>query len=323
MLRSQTTQQRLSDSLKEHLGETIMNALTEPTLTDVVCNPDGRVMAKRFGDSYMTIAAMLPYQAHNLIASVAGILGDVANQDNPVVEGELGLYDCRFTGVLPPIAAAPSFTIRKPSDVIPLENYLHQGIINHQSNYALRDALSLNKNIVVAGETGSGKTTLVSSMANEIDHITPNQRIVLIEDTKEIKLHLSNRVELRTKEGYTLSDLIRLVLRFDPDRIIVGEVRGAEAYDLLKLWWTGHKGGLCSIHANGNPQRSDERLMPLYRLEQMIAGATQVANVKHFIGEAVDTLITIAPIKQPPFRRVTSVSHVDYDDGGYRINPII
>src|SRR5207302_1771419 len=138
--------------------------------------------------------------------------------------------------------AAPAFAIRKPAvAVFTLENYVAAGIMDAEQADILRDAITERRNILVAGGTSTGKTTLVNALLAEVAKTA--DRIVLIEDTRELQCKAQNLVGLRTKDGVaSLSDLVRSSLRLRPDRIPIGEVRGAEALDLLKAWGTGHPG---------------------------------------------------------------------------------
>jgi P-type conjugative transfer ATPase TrbB len=169
-------------------------------------------------------------------------------------------------GLLPPVVAAPAFAIRKPAvAVFTLDDYAAAGIMSAAEAAALRDGVAARANILVAGGTGTGKTTLVNALLAEVAKTT--DRVVLIEDTRELQCAAPNLVAMRTKDGVvSLSDLVRSSLRLRPDRIPIGEVRGAEALDLLKAWGTGHPGGVGTIHAG-------TALGALRRMEQLIQEA--------------------------------------------------
>lgn len=308
--------------LQDALGDQLLCLLADDTLTDIARNPDGQLYAKYFGKSYIEIEPISDAQAERVITTVATLLNLTANAKRPLLEGELGLHDCRFQGALPPSVKAPMFAIRRPSKPIPFDTYIERGIVSQNQGNILRRCLTDHHNIVVAGQTGSGKTTLLNSLLGEIAQLTPTDRVLVLEDTAELSALAGNFAVLRTTENVTLDALIRGVLRFDPDRIIVGEVRDEAALALLKLWWTGHGGGVVSLHANGQPRTGTERLAPLYRLEQMISRDARLANPLHFITEAVDTFVTIAPISNPPYRRITAISRVGWRDGGPFIQPL-
>ncbi|MGH7089773.1 MAG: ATPase, T2SS/T4P/T4SS family, partial [Stellaceae bacterium] len=169
----------------------------------------------------------------------------------------------RFEGLIPPVVAAPCFAIRRPAiAVYTLADYVECGIMSGKQAELLRAAVRGRQNVLVAGGTSTGKTTLVNALLAEI--AKTGDRIVLIEDTRELQCAAPNLVALRTKDGIaSLSDLVRSSLRLRPDRIPIGEVRGAEALDLLKAWGTGHPGGVGTLHAG-------TALGALRRLEQLI-----------------------------------------------------
>src|SRR5262249_8521245 len=151
-----------------------------------------------------------------------------------------------------------------------LEDYASVGIMTAEQAEILRDAVAWRCNVLVAGGTSTGKTTLVNALLAEVSWTA--DRIVLIEDTAELQCKAPNLVARRTKDGVApLSDLVRSSLRLRPDRIPIGEVRGAEALDLLKAWGTGHPGGIGTIHAGS-------AIGALRRLEQLIQEAVVIVR---------------------------------------------
>ena len=204
----------------------------------------------------------------------------------PRVSAELPETGERFEGLLPPVVAAPAFAIRKPAvAVFTLDDYVAAGIMTSDQAEALRAAVAARKNILVAGGTSTGKTTLTNALLAEVAKTA--DRVVLIEDTRELQCAAPNLVALRTKDGVaSLSDLVRSSLRLRPDRIPIGEVRGAEALDLLKAWGTGHPGGIGTIHAG-------TALGALRRLEQLIQEAV-VTVPRALIAETIDLIAVLA-----------------------------
>jgi type IV secretion system protein VirB11 len=147
------------------------------------------------------------------------------------------------------------------------------------------DAIANKKNILVVGGTGSGKTTLTNAILAELANIAGDERLVIIEDTCELQCASENKVMLRTNQTTNMQHLLKATMRLRPDRIVVGEVRGGEALDLLKAWNTGHPGGVCTVHANSCAGG-------LIRLQQLIAEV--VANpMEELIKEAIDLIIFI------------------------------
>jgi type IV secretion system protein VirB11 len=230
--------------------------------------------------------------------------------DRPCVSAELPETGERFEGLLPPVVAAPAFAIRKPAvAVFTLEDYVAACIMTAAQAAALRFAVAERRNILVAGGTSTGKTTLTNALLAEVAR--EGGRVVLIEDTRELQCRAPNLVALRTKDGVaSLSELVRRALRLRPDRIPIGEVRGAEALDLLKAWGTGHPGGIGTIHAGS-------ALGALRRLEQLIQEAV-VTVPRALIAETIDVIAVLAG--RGADRRLTELSQVrgltatgDYD----------
>jgi type IV secretion system protein TrbB len=184
------------------------------------------------------------------------------------------------------VVAAPAFAIRKPAvAVFTLDDYAAAGIMTSGQASALKVAVEARKNILVAGGTSSGKTTLTNALLAEV--AKTSDRVVLIEDTRELQCKAPNLVALRTKDGViSLSDLVRSSLRLRPDRIPIGEVRGPEALDLLKAWGTGHPGGIGTIHAG-------TALGALRRLEQLIQEAV-VTVPRALIAETINVIAVLS-----------------------------
>jgi type IV secretion system protein TrbB len=215
---------------------------------------------------------------------------------------------------MPPVAAAPCFAVRKPADVLyRLADYVTARILSARQAEVLAAAVAERKNILVVGGTSSGKTTLVNALLAEIADL--GERVVIFEDTRELKCAAPDCVALRTKPGVaTLADLVRSTLRLRPDRIIVGEVRGPEALDMLKAWNTGHPGGITTVHANSAPAG-------LLRLEQLIQEAV-VTVPRDLIVQAIDLVVFIAG--RGANRRVETLLEVASLDGNgeYILKPL-
>ena len=251
--------------------------------------------------------------AERIIRLVANACGTVTTKGHPIVSGELPESGERFEGLLPPIVTSPSFAIRKQaSKVYTLSDYVTSGSLSAAQSTFLQDAIASRKNILVAGGTSSGKTTLVNALLHEVERT--QDRILILEDTRELQCAARDCVTLRTSDGITLCDLVRSTLRLRPDRIIVGEVRGGEALDLLKAWNTGHPGGLTTLHANSAKGA-------LLRLEQLIQEAVTTVP-RAVIADAVDVIAFIA--KQDNARAVDTIVTVDGLDshGDYALTPI-
>ncbi len=240
------------DSLTHALGPTIAAALADDGVVEVMANPDGGLWVDRAGSGRERIGELEAHAAETVIRLLANHMGEPCGRDRPSVAGTLPGTGERFQGVLPPIVERPSFTIRKrPKVIYTLDDYLADGTMTPAQADEVRAAITDRKNILVAGGTGSGKTTLANAILAE--PAFRHDRVVILEDTRELQSSAEDRIELLTRQSdpaVTMRDLLKMTLRFRPDRIVVGEVRGGEALDMLKAWNTGHPGGVATVHAN-------------------------------------------------------------------------
>ena len=296
-----SSRSRLIRKLRDALGETICAALEDADVVEVMLNPDGRLFVERLGKGIESIGELAPGAAEIIIGSVAHALQTEADEDRPIISGELPIGGHRFEGLLPPVVSAPSFTIRRrASRLIPLADYVSNGVMTKLQASIVRQAVRNRLNIVVSGGTGSGKTTLANAVIAEIVADTPAHRLLILEDTAEIQCAAENAVALHTTDTVDMARLLKSTMRLRPDRIIVGEVRDGAALTLLKAWNTGHPGGITTIHANTAHSA-------LRRLEQLTAEVSQ-QSMREVIGEAVDLVISIE--RTATGRRVRDVVHV-------------
>jgi type IV secretion system protein VirB11 len=273
--------------LRTALGPAITAFLEEPTIVEIMLNPDGRLWVDRLsGGLENTGERMSAADGERIVRLVAHHVGAEVNSGAPRVSAELPETGERFEGLLPPVVAAPAFAIRKPAvAVFTLDDYATAGIMTASQAMALRTAVADRRNILVAGGTSTGKTTLINALLAEV--AKTDDRVVLIEDTRELQCAAPNLVAIRTKDGVaTLSELVRSSLRLRPDRIPIGEVRGAEALDLLKAWGTGHPGGIGTIHAG-------TALGALRRLEQLVQEAV-ITVPRAMIAETINVIAVLA-----------------------------
>jgi P-type conjugative transfer ATPase TrbB len=273
--------------LRTALGPAIAGFLEDPAIVEVMLNPDGRLWIDRLSGGLSDTGERLnAADGERIVRLVAHHVGAEVHAGSPRVSAELPETGERFEGLLPPVVAAPTFAIRKPAvAVFTLNDYVAAGIMTSDQAEALRAAVAARKNILVAGGTSTGKTTLTNALLAEVAKTA--DRVVLIEDTRELQCLAPNLVALRTKDGVvSLSDLVRSSLRLRPDRIPIGEVRGAEALDLLKAWGTGHPGGVGTIHAGS-------ALGALRRLEQLIQEAV-VTVPRALIAETIDVVAVLS-----------------------------
>lgn len=294
--------------LRTALGPQIAAWLDDKEIVEIMLNPDGRLWLDRLTAGLEDTGERLSADdGERIIRLVAHHVGAEVHSSAPRVSAELPETGERFEGVLPPVVYAPAFAIRKPAvAVFTLEDYVTAGVMTKDQAAVLRTAVVKRKNILVAGGTSTGKTTLANALLAEV--AKTSDRVVLIEDTRELQCAAPNLVSLRSKEGVaTLSDLVRSSLRLRPDRIPIGEVRGSEALDLLKAWGTGHPGGVGTIHAGS-------ALGALRRLEQLIQEAV-VTVPRALIAETIQIVAVLAG-RGAQRRLVELAAVVGLDDHG-------
>ncbi len=297
---------RLVRKLQDALGDRLCVALEDATVVEIMLNPDGKLFIERLGHGIAPAGEMSPAAAEVVIGSVAHALQSEADDQQPIISGELPIGGHRFEGLLPPVVAAPTFTIRRrASRLIPFDDYVKQKIMTEAQASVLRSAIKSRLNIVISGGTGSGKTTLANAVIAEMVETAPDDRIVILEDTAEIQCAAENAVSLHTSDAIDMARLLKSTMRLRPDRIIVGEVRDGAALTLLKAWNTGHPGGVTTVHSN-------TAMSALRRLEQLTAEVSQ-QPMKEVIGEAVDLVVSIERTGRG--RRVREVIHVEGFNG--------
>jgi type IV secretion system protein TrbB len=309
--------ERRTAMLRTAFGLTITTALADPDVIEIMVNPDGRLWLDTLSvGRHATGTAIECAQVERIIRLVASHGRLEVHREAPIISAELealggGVKAARFEGLLPPVAAGPCFAIRKPALTLHrLDDYARAGMLSQGHAGLLCQTIRSRRNILIAGGTSSGKTTFANALLAEMADL--DERLVVIEDTRELQCSAPDTVSLKTRPGVvTMADLVRSTLRLRPDRIIVGEVRGAEALDMLKAWNTGHPGGIATIHANS-------AIAALYRLEQLLQEAVTTVS-RQLIIEAVDVIVFITG--RGAGRRVESVcTVVGLDpDGRYRL----
>lgn len=276
--------ERKREMLLVELGDLIREALLDDDIVEIMRNPDGHLWTEGHASGMVDLGPFSKEKAMSIINIVADASETVVTRAKPVISAEMPHRGERFEGLIPPVVAEPTFTIRKKAvKIFDLASYVANGIMTDFQAQTIVDAVTYRKNIVIVGGTGSGKTTFANAVIKKISEVTPQHRIIIIEDTQEIQCAQKNKIIMRTSEDVTMNMLLRSSMRSRPDRIIVGEVRGGEALTLIKSWNTGHPGGLATVHANS-------AVAALTRLEQLMAEATS-ASMKTLIGEAVDIVV--------------------------------
>jgi type IV secretion system protein VirB11 len=317
------------------LGEIVLSLLADDRTEDIVLNPDSSLWTKRISEGFVRIGEMSPAQAASALNTIAAWKGTVMNHERPVLETELPLDGSRFEGIVSPIVRRPVFAIRsRPKRIFTLEEYERGGILTNQQDplnrrrrraafrdtvrglghsEVIRAAVAEKRNILIVGATGSGKTTFANAVLDVMARVAPDDRVISIEDTTELQCAVPNHVELLAVGAVSMLDCLRACMRLKPTRIVVGEVRGAEAHTMLKAWNTGHPGGAATVHAN-------DALSGLIRLESLVAEATS-APQQSLIAEAVDVVVFIDQEPElPAGRKVREVALVTgYRDGRYQV----
>ncbi|MES2056908.1 MAG: P-type conjugative transfer ATPase TrbB [Pseudomonadota bacterium] len=301
--------------LRTAMGPAIAAAMSDNRVVEIMVNPDGALRVDILGEGRVDTEVRLEaVQVERIIRLVASHARAEVHGEAPIVSAELpphieGRAGERFEGVLPPVSTGPCFSIRKPAErLYSLDDYVTDGIMSGAAADLLRTAVTQRFNILVAGGTSSGKTTLANALLAEMAWV--DERVVLIEDTRELQSPAPDTVALRTRAGVvSMADLVRSTLRLRPDRIIVGEVRGPEALDMLKAWNTGHPGGIATVHANS-------AIAALYRVEQLVQEAV-VTVPRGLIAEAIGLIVFVSG--RGVHRRVSSIARVTGvgSDGNY------
>ena len=303
--------QRRIRMLRTAMGPEIAVALDDPEVAEVLLNPDGSLWVDRLGTGRAPTGHVIPPPvAERIIRLVAAHVRAEVHPGAPLLSAELPETGERFMGALPPIVRAPSFAIRKRAlRIMTLADYVADGVMTEAQAAFLRQAVRARQHIVLAGGTSTGKTTLANALLDEI--ADTGDRVMILEDTVELQCRSDDHVCMRTEPGVsTMADLVRATLRLPPDRLVVGEVRGGEALDLIKIWGTGHPGGIATVHA-GSAHGA------LVRLEQLIQEVS-VTVPRALIAEAVNVIVFIAG--RGRYRRVQEIARVvSFDSHGYQL----
>ena len=312
------THKRNLSKLRKDFGEVFLAALADSETVEIVLNSDGSLWHERLGEPLKKIGTMSASSADAAIRTLASYHHTTVTRENPSIECELPLDGSRFAGQIPPLVSSPVFAVRKrASRVFTLEQYVEAGIITPEQKEFLCEAVKNHRNVLITGSTGSGKSTLLNGIIHELTDQFPNERLVIIEDTAEIQCSAKDYVQYHTSSERSMTQLVRMSLRMRPDRILVGEVRGPEALDLLMSWNTGHEGGIATLHANN----SAAGLTRLSTLVSMHSDAPR--DIDSLIGEAVDVVVHIArTAKGRVVKEILEVFGFDRAKQNYTVNKV-
>ncbi|MCI2811065.1 P-type conjugative transfer ATPase TrbB [Eoetvoesiella caeni] len=305
------SQDRRIQMLRTAMGPVIATALEDPDVVEIMLNPDRSLWVDRLSMGRTPLGVELSEaDGERIIRLVAAHVGAEVHRGQPLLTAELPETGERFEGILPPAAPGPAFALRKRAvSILSLDRYVADGTLAAEQAEFLRIAVRERQNILIAGGTSTGKTTLANALLAEI--AATGDRVLVLEDTIELQCAARDHVPLRTRAGVvSMQELVRATMRLRPDRVVVGEVRGGEALDLIKVWGTGHPGGIATIHAGS-------ALGALLRLEQLILEVA-VNPPRALIAEAVNVVIHIAGRGRK--RRVDSIARViGFDAAGYHL----
>jgi type IV secretion system protein TrbB len=307
------TTSRFTDML-DHVLKPIQAYLDDPEVTDVEANPDGRVWVKWFSRGWeSTDLHLLASDRRMILDLLASRQMDELSAERPSLSTVLP-SGARLEGTIPPLSEAPTFAIRiRARSIYSLTDFVADGILTETQAGLLRQLVADHRNLIISGPTGSAKTTLLNALLLEID---PEERVIILEDTPELQVTIPNVVTLWTREGVAdLRALVRKAMRLQPDRIMVGEIRGIETLDFLKALNTGHSGGMCTIHAESTASA-------LLRLETLVQEAVAVVP-RSLIAQTIHVIVSMAPIRggKPP--RVVSLDRVEgLTNGEYVTTPL-
>ncbi|MGL4447828.1 MAG: P-type conjugative transfer ATPase TrbB [Aeromonas sp.] len=304
--------ERAKQKLERDMGPQLLEALNDPKTVEIMLNADGRLWLERQGERPHCIGSLRCAQAQAIVETVAGFHGKEITKTTPLLECEFPLDGSRFAGQLSPVVSNPVFVIRKKAaTVYRLAEYIAAGSMTAAQAAVINQAVAEHKNILVIGGTGSGKTTLVNAIIQAMVEHDALERLFIIEDTGEIQCCAENCVQYHTTLNVSMTLLLRATLRMRPDRILVGEVRGEEALDLLDAWNTGHPGGAATLHANSAAEG-------LTRLKSLVSrNKSAPAQIEPLIGEAVHVVVHIARTKDGSRRVQEILAVTGYADGQY------
>ena len=294
----------------------------DPSITEIMINGPHNVFIEKNGRLFKTdVDFVTNEKLENVIVNIVSKVNRTVNEANPIVDARL-LDGSRVNVVLPPIAlCGPTVTIRKfPEDPMTMQKLIGFGSLTEEVAELLERMVRAKFNIFISGGTGSGKTTFLNALSN---YIPKDERVITIEDSAELQIEgVENLVSLETRnanmEGkgeVTIRDLIRSSLRMRPERIVVGEVRGAEALDMLQAMNTGHDGSLSTGHSNSTRDM-------LSRLETMVISGNNIPieAIRQQIASAIDIIIQLSRLRDKSRRTIEIAEVAGYENGEVKLN---
>lgn len=303
------SEKRRAVSIISSLGGDFMFHFFDPKTTEMILNPDGTLWHEKLASPMTKFGRLDKFDAKKVLGLVADYSGKTVDANSPMLSANFPLDGSRFQGYVPPAVHQASFILRKKARAIfTLDDYVRTSGLNETQLKEIHTAVVNRKNILIVGGTGTGKTTLMNAIIEDISKTHPNNRILTIEDTEELQVSSANKLSLLTTPSLTMDDLIKGALRSRPDHILVGEVRGKEALSVLDAWSTGHPGGAATIHANSALEGLDHLAGLVTRHDD----APPYNEILKLVGTAVDLVVHIARFNGK--RKVHSVLYVDSYD---------
>ena len=286
----------LNLTLDQLAGPEIAGLLQRDDIMEIYINDDGLLRYKSLTEGKRKTGVYFdPYKVRAIIELITGQARKVVNEDIPSISTEIVGYGCRFQGELPPIVRNPQFNIRKKATkIFTFNDYVSDGALDPFHRDYLEKAIKARKNILVVGGTGTGKTTFLNAVLEAIARISPDHRIISLEDLPELQCPADDYSPMFTMQDagaggvkYNMTRLLADCMRRSPDRIVIGEVRDGAAYTMLKAWNTGHPGGACTVHAN-------DAVSGLARIKSLSQEDPDASNdLKELIGQAIDVVLSI------------------------------
>lgn len=275
--------------IQSSFGNELFEIYSNPKLMEMMFNSDGKLFYQMIGEPAQEYKQAIPASRIERIIKIAAHIGNhTLSYKSPILETTLPFDGARFSATIPPITVVPTFSIRKKAlRIFSLQEYIENGGLTESQYEIIKEAVRTHKNILVAGSTGSGKTTFCNAVIQEISSQYPTERIIMIQDVAELQCASKNFVDFISDQFTTPTHLVKLCLRYKPTRILMGEIRDGVALDLLDLWNTGHEGGLSTVHANN-------ALSTLTRLENLVErNQNAPKKIPEVIAETLDLILFI------------------------------
>ncbi len=295
----------LTQHLMRHLDGAVLDAFERDDVTDIHCNPDGKVRLHTHEGVEVNGATLAPESIRSVLHLLADDQGDSLTPETAFFAGrfpgDAPFRRARIHAALPPVAAAPSFAIRVHApEIFTLSDFAAK-----EQAASIINVLAQKLNVLIIGGTSTGKTSLLNSLVQIVAELFPEERLLCLEDVPEITISLDDHLPLQTEAtGYTLQDLVANALRMNPGRLVIGEVRGGEALDLIDAWSTGHRGGFATLHA-------DDVHGALLRLERLARRHPRAGNasLRPDIAAAVDVVVELHRAGRTP--RISAIHRLD------------